>query len=369
LRDAGANPMSSAAAMPIVVVTSGFPRISETFALNELLALDRAGAIEAIFATKPGDDRPRQPGAESLLSRVQLLPPGPPEAQAQHVARSVGRGRARGVHAYFAHTPCAVAECAARALGIPYSFSVHAKDVRKVAPAELARRARRAACVIACNQDAARVLRRLDVQPVLVPHGVDLRRFAPAPLPQDGPLRLLAVGRCVEKKGFSLLIDAVARLDVPLHLRIVGDGPLRAALERSAASLGLADRVWFDGPLTHRELPAAYAASDVVVVPSIEDASGDRDGLPNVVLEAMASGRPVVASEIGAIGMAVRDGETGLSVAPGDASALRAAIERVARDRALAASMGRAARARVEQEFELGACTDRLLACIEDAYA
>ena len=83
----------------------------------------------------------------------------------------------------------------------------------------------------------------------------------------------------------------------------------------------------------------------------------------------MAAGRPVVASEIAAIGTAVRDGETGLLVAPGDAPALRAAIERVARDRALAQRMGRAARALVEREFELGACTDRLLACIEDAYA
>jgi glycosyltransferase involved in cell wall biosynthesis len=365
--------MSPRAATPIVVVTSGFPRISETFALNELLALERAGAIEAIFATKPGDDRPRQPGADSLLRRVELLAPGPPESQAQQLARSVGRGRVRGVHAYFAHTPCAVAERAARALGIPYSFSVHAKDVRKVAPRELARRARRAACVIACNQDAAGVLRGMDVQPVLVPHGVDLRRFAPAPAraqrPRRGPLRLLAVGRCIEKKGFSTMIDAVSGLDIPFDLRIVGDGPLRPTLERSASALGLADRVRLDGPLTHCELPDAYAAADVVVVPSVEDANGDRDGLPNVVLEAMAAGRPVVASEIAAISTAVRDGQTGLLVAPGDAPALRAAIERVARDHALAQRMGRAARALVGREFELGACTDRLLACIEDAYA
>jgi glycosyltransferase involved in cell wall biosynthesis len=361
--------MSSAATRPIVVVTSGFPRISETFALNELLALERAGAIEAIFATKPGDDRPRHPGVESLLSRVEVLAPGPPEAQAQDVVRRVGRGRTRGVHAYFAHTPCAVAEGAARTLGIPYSFSVHARDVRKVAPIELARRARRAACVIACNQDAAHVVREMDAQPVLVPHGVDLRRFAPAPLPPRGPLHLLAVGRCVEKKGFSVLIEAVAKLDVCFDLRIVGDGPLRASLEDSVGALGLAGRVRFDGPLTHRDLPAAYAAADAVVVPSVEDASGDRDGLPNVVLEAMASGRPVVASEIAAIGTAVRDRETGLLVAPGDAPALCAAIERVARDRSLAQDMGRAAHALVEHEFELGACTDRLLACIEDAYA
>jgi glycosyltransferase involved in cell wall biosynthesis len=105
------------------------------------------------------------------------------------------------------------------------------------------------------------------------------------------------------------------------------------------------------------------------VAPSIEDADGDRDGLPNVVLEAMASGRPVIASEIAAIASAVRDGETGLLVAPGDPLALRAALERVARDRALAGAMGAAARTLVQQEFELAACTTRLLDCLESAYA
>jgi glycosyltransferase involved in cell wall biosynthesis len=359
----------TAARAPIVVITSGFPRISETFALNELLALDRAGAIEAIFATKAGDGRPTHPGAESLVDRVQLLPSGPPEAQAQHVAQRIGRGGALGIHAYFAHAPCAVAERAAAALDIPYSFGVHARDVRKVAPAELRRRATRAACVIACNRDAARELERLDVTPELVPHGVDVRRFIPAALPERGPLRLLAVGRCVEKKGFAVLIEAVAGLDVAFDLQVIGDGPLRAPLEHSVAARGLADRVRFAGSLTHHELPAAYAAADVVVAPSIEDADGDRDGLPNVVLEAMASGRPVIASEIAAIASAVRDGETGLLVAPGDPLALRVALERVARDRALASAMGAAARTLVQQEFELGACTTRLLDCLESAYA
>ncbi|HEY1478486.1 MAG TPA: glycosyltransferase, partial [Gaiellales bacterium] len=257
----------------------------------------------------------------------------------------------------------------AASLDIPYSFGVHARDVRKVAPAELRRRAHRAACVIACNRDAVRELERIDVTPELVPHGVDVRRFAPAPLAERGPLRLLAVGRCVEKKGFAVLIEAVAGLEVAFDLQIIGDGPLRAALERSVAARGLVDRVRFAGSLTHHELPAAYAAADVVVAPSIEDADGDRDGLPNVVLEAMASGRPVIASEIAAIASAVRDGETGLLVAPGDPLALRAALERVARDRALAGAMGAAARTLVQQEFELGACTTRLLDCLESAYA
>lgn len=359
--------MSSASS--IVVITSGFPRISETFALNELRALDSAGAIQAIFAIKPGDGRTPHPGAESLLERVEVLPAGPPQAQAQRVASRVGRGRARGVHAYFAHAPCAVAEHAANALGVPYSFSAHARDVRKVTPAELRRRAHQAACVIACNGDAAGVFHRLGVAPQLVPHGVDLRRFNPAPLPNPEPFRLLSVGRCVEKKGLGVLVEAVAGLDFAFQLQIVGDGPLRVSLERSAASCGLGDRVRFRGALTHRDLPEAYAAADVVVVPSVQDVDGDRDGLPNVVLEAMASARAVVASDIASVSSAVRDGETGLLVPPGDPLALREALASVVRDRARLRGMGAAARRLVEREFDLEACSARLLDCLEAAYA
>jgi glycosyltransferase involved in cell wall biosynthesis len=353
----------------IVIVTSGFPRISETFALNEFLALERAGAIGAIFATKPGDGHPPQPGADELAERIELLPDRNPEAQARRVVERVRGSEARGVHAYFAHQPTAVAERAARALGLPYSFSVHARDIRKVPAPELRRRARRAACVIACNGEAAGELRGAGARVELVPHGVDLDRFDPAPPPPpEPPLRLLAVGRLVAKKGLGVLLEAVAGLPGPFRLRIVGEGPLRAELERAAAAAGQAGRIALHGAVTHRELPRAYAEAHVVVVPSVEDADGDRDGLPNVVLEAMASGRPVVASRIAAIPSAVRDGATGFLTAPGDPLALRAALERLRADPALRARMGDAGRAVVERRFDLGRCTGRMRDCLEDAY-
>jgi glycosyltransferase involved in cell wall biosynthesis len=353
----------------IALITSGFPRISETFALNEFLALDRAGAVGAIFATKPGDGRPQHPDAEALTGRVELLPAGAPEVQARWVVARLGTGRIRGVHAYFAHTPAAVAERAADALRVPYSFSVHARDARKLPRAELRRRARRAACVIACNDDVAGELAATGARVELVPHGVDLERFAPAPPPGGDPLRLLAVGRFVEKKGFEVLIEALGRLTVPFRLRIVGDGPLRARLEHAADMHGVADRIDFCGALTHQALPAAYAAADAVVVPSVQDAGGDRDGLPNVVLEAMACGRAVVASRVAAIPSAVSDGDSGLLVAPGDATALGAALERLAAEPRLRSRLGDAGRARAERDYRLAACTDRLLACLEAAYA
>jgi glycosyltransferase involved in cell wall biosynthesis len=351
------------------MITSGFPRLSETFALNEFLALERAGRVAAIYATKPGDGRPGHPGIETLLARVEWLPAGSPAAQAEWLSARVAATRPDGIHAYFAHNPADVAARAAQALNVPYSFTVHARDIRKVPREVLGRRATRAAGVIACNDDVAGELRAVGANVELVPHGVDLARFSPAPLPPTPPVRLLAVGRLVEKKGFAVLLEALVRMNVAVHLRIVGDGPLRAELECLIAARALRDRVNLAEPVTHHALPDAYADAHVVVVPSVQDAAGDRDGLPNVVLEAMASGRPVVASDIAAIPSAVRDRHTGILVPPGDPSALARALERLALDAPLRARLGDAARALVEREFELGKCTRRLLGCLEAAYA
>jgi glycosyltransferase involved in cell wall biosynthesis len=351
------------------MLMSGFPRRSETFALNELLALDRAGCLEAVFATKPGEDGPPQPGAERLMSKVRVLAPGTPEAQADEVVAQLGGADVTAVHGYFAHLPTDVAARAARQLGVPYGFSVHAVDARRVGRAGLAERARDAACVIACNEDVAGDLERAGAAVRLIPHGVDLDRFEPTPPPSGEVLRVLAVGRLVEKKGFPVLLDAAARMHAPFHVRIVGAGPQRDALERQIEELGLGDRVELAGPRTHDELPAEYADADVVVVPSVADATGDRDGLPNVVLEAMSCGRPVVGSDIGAVSSAVVDGRTGVLVAPGDAAALAGALEFLVDQPALRIRLGHGARARVERDYELHTCTTRLRHFLETAYA
>jgi glycosyltransferase involved in cell wall biosynthesis len=355
--------------MKLVMLMSGFPRRSETFALNELLALDRAGCLEAVFATKPGEPGVRQPGAEQLMEKVQVLAPGTPAEQAEEVVARLGGTPVTAVHGYFAHVPTEVAAKAARRLGVPYGFSVHALDARKVSRSGLAERARDAACVIACNPDVAGDLRRAGAPVQLIPHGVDLERFRPTPAPPAQVLTILAVGRLVPKKGFAVLLDAASRLLAPFRLRIVGDGPEREALAGQVAALGLADRVELAGPRTHDELPAEYAAAHIVVVPSIMDAKGDRDGLPNVVLEAMSCGRPVVASDVGAVSSAVVDGRTGVLVPPGDAEALAGALEFLADQPDMRERLGRAARARVEADFELHSCTARLRTFLETVYA
>lgn len=353
----------------IVVVTSGFPRRSETFALGEMLALEDRGALAAIFATKPGDGATLQPNCERLLDRVRVLPAATPAEQAEVLVRTLEGQAVSGIHGYFAHLPAKVAQVAARRLGVPFGFSTHARDARKVTLRELAERAHSAACVIACNSDVATDIRRTGATVHLMPHGVDVGRFQPRPLPTEPPLQILAVGRLVEKKGFDVLIKACAQLSFSFRLRIVGEGPWRTCLERLVAGFGVEEHVMFCGAKTHAELPDEYSGAHVVAAPSIIDSSGDRDGLPNVVLEAMASGRAVIASDVSAISSAVVNEETGLLVPPGDPLALASALERVATNISLCAELGRRARKRVEQDYEVGRCTERFCNFLESVYA
>lgn len=353
----------------VAVVMSGFPRRSETFAVNELRALADRGLLAGIFATKPGDEGAVQPDCLPLLKFVDVLPGGTAEGQGDALATRLARRGVTGLHAYFAHAPAEVAEHAARRLAVPFGFSVHARDARKVSRAALAARAARAACVIACNDDVAGDLRAAGAASRLVPHGVDLTRFRPTMRIGDGVFQLLAVGRLVEKKGFDVLIDAVTVLDLPWRLRIVGDGPEQGRLEQHVEAAGLRSRVTFVGACTHRELPREYASADAVVVPSVVDATGDRDGLPNVVLEAMASGRPVVGTRVGAIAAVLKDGETGLLIDPGCATALSAALRRLAADPAIRHAMGERASAAVTRDYDLTRCGDEFARAIEAAYA
>ena len=281
----------------IVMVMSGFPRRSETFALNELRALEASGLLTQIFATKPGDGARPHPGSEALLRRVRVLPAGSARQQAAMLVEQLAGRRVTGVHAYFAHTPAEVAARAAGRLGVPYGFSVHARDARKITPRELAARARAAACVIACNHDVAREIPHGCEAMHVVPHGVDLLRFRPRPVPAPEPLRILAVGRLVAKKGFDVLLEAVVRLDRPVSAAYRRRRCRAQAACREHIAAGLDAQVVLVNSMTHDTLPAEYAAAHVVAVPSVVDRTGDRDGLPNVVLEAMASGRPVVASD------------------------------------------------------------------------
>lgn len=353
----------------IAVVVSGFPRRSETFAVNELLALDKRDALAAIFATKPGDGTQPNLGSERLTQLLTVLPNGTADAQAAVMAYALKGQNIKAVHGYFAHQPAEVAWRAAARLRLPFGFSVHAKDARKISSSELGNRAKRAACVVACNSDVATTIQQTGARVQLIPHGVDLERFKPSPLPPSEPFQILAVGRLVEKKGFHFLIEAVSRLNFPFQLRIIGEGLEQERLARMISAYGLASQVTLCGPRSHDELPEEYARAHVVAVPSIVDKAGDRDGLPNVVLEAMASGRAVVACKAGAIDAAIRDEETGLLLPASDPLSLASALIRLAYHLQLRTRLAASAREYVEQHYEMKRCSDRFCDLLEEAYA
>ena len=194
--------------------------------------------------------------------------------------------------------------------------------------------------------------------------------FAPAAAHRSettGQFGILFVGRLVERKGVTHLIEAVRRLPAEIRprLTLIGDGPERAPLEAQIARDGLGDRVAVRGRVSEAELRDAYAASKVLVLPSILDARGDTEGLGVVLLEAMSYGVPVIGSDLGGITDIVRNGETGLLVPPGDPDALSGALQRVARDSGLASRLGEAGRAHVATAFGWPA----IMAQWEECYA
>jgi len=353
----------------IVMILSGFPRRSETFALNEVLALEQRGALAAIFATKAGETTATQPAGRALAGRVHVLAEGSAARQACEITAYLNGQTVVGIHGYFAHAPAEVAEQVAAQLRTPFGFSIHARDARKVPQEILAARARRAACVVACNHDVARAVRNSCANMHVLPHGVDLERFSPQPFPKMGLLRMLAVGRLVEKKGFHVLLDAVARLRLPFQLTIVGEGPEEQRLMELIRANGLESMVRLCGPKTHDDLPQIYSNAHLLVAPSITDHTGDRDGLPNVILEAMACGRAVIASKVGAIGSAVIHNQTGRLTEPGNAESLAEAIEVLARRPSMLRELGKQARRRVEREYDIRICTERFHQLLRSAYA
>jgi glycosyltransferase involved in cell wall biosynthesis len=370
----------------LAVVVSGFPRTSETFAVGELVSLARAGMLTRLYATKAGDGAPAQPGVDELLPLLHVLPPGDADEQAAALVADLAAGSAAGsgtgfragavdgavdgLHGYFAHRPTEVAAKAAALLDVGYSFSAHALDARKVPDVELARRARAAAGVVACNTDVRQHVDVPGARVRLLPHGVDVRRFGPRPRPQDdGRLHVLAVGRLVEKKGFDTLVVAAGLLPDRFVFRIVGTGAERERLERLVARHGLTGRVELVGRRSHEELPDEYAWADVVVVPSVVDQDGDRDGLPNVALEAMACCRPIVASDVSALGQVVRAAGSGLVVRPGDSPALAGALMALAAQPRLRAHLAVRGRRHVQNRYGLDQCTSRLVRHLDTLHA
>jgi glycosyltransferase involved in cell wall biosynthesis len=216
---------------------------------------------------------------------------------------------------------------------LPLLISAHARDIY-VEAGDLHGKLERASALVTCTQANVDYLRSRYpdfAQKIhLIYHGLPVDWLAtPPPSPaRDSatPLAIIAAGRFVRKKGFSTLLEACARLRFPWSLTIIGDGELRAELLHRRDSLGLIQQITFPGWLDENALRAAFATADICCCPSIIDVDGDRDGLPNVLIEAQASGLAVIGSNISGIPEAIRDGETGLLVPANDTTALTDAI-------------------------------------------
>lgn len=300
-------------------------------------------------------------------ARLKLLP----QALASlALARRLREHRVRHLHAHFAHAPATLALYAARQLGVPFSFTGHAVDLfrdRALLHAKL-RRARFVNCISEWHRSFYRTLvARPDQDYPIVRCGVDPTDFAPVAHAPNEPPRVLGVGRLVPKKGFDVLLRAAARLKqegVRLQVRIAGDGPELAALEALRHELGLDPDVEFPGACANRQVRTWLQTADLFVLPCRVDAEGDRDGIPVVLMEAMACGVCVVSGDLPAIRELVADGITGRLTAPGDVQALAEVLRTLLADPDLRARLARGGQQRVATEFSLEVNVNRMLSCL-----
>jgi glycosyltransferase involved in cell wall biosynthesis len=393
-------------------VLKRFPRISETFIAAELIELERQGERLTVFALGRPDEPFTHAFVQELKGRVVYLPHRPLREPARvagalaHVLRSDLRGwlRAAAVnlwpprlagwrrllqatvlrdemarvgvdhaHAHFASTAAGLASLAWLMGGPTYSVTAHAKDIyhRQVGVDRLRRKLSSAAFVAtisAANRDYLDTILAGRAQLHVVPNAVDLRRVGGPDRRRPEPGLVLAVARLVEKKGLADLVLACAQLGgrgIGVRLEVVGDGPLRTALEQTAARSRAP--VVFHGALPHEEVLELYRSAAVVCLPCVVASTGDRDGLPTSVLEAMALGVPVVTTAVNGLRELVIDGQTGLVVPERDPPALADALERLLADGRLAERVAVGGRELVERRYSLERSVSILRALFPEA--
>ncbi|OYU38970.1 MAG: colanic acid biosynthesis glycosyltransferase WcaL [Pseudorhodobacter sp. PARRP1] len=389
----------------LVVVVKGYPRLSETFIAQELRGLELAGFDLVIVSLRHPTDKKRHAVHDEIAADLLYLPeylhkeplrvlrglwaawrkPGfatTLRGWLSDLWRDPSRNRVRRfgqaavlvaewptggtwLHAHFIHTPASVADYAARIMGMGWTVSAHAKDIWTSPDWELSGKLDRARWAVTCTEMGHKHLQSLAADPARVHlsyHGLNLDRFPPFPdqrPARDGtdpanPVQIVSVGRAVPKKGYDTLLQALALLPPDLHWRFrhLGGGAERDALQALALSLGIADRIHWQGSVDQAEVLAAYRTSDLFALACRITADGDRDGLPNVLVEAASQGLACISTNISGIPELFRDGENGWLVPPDDAIALAAALKAAITSPDLRQHFGHAAEAQVRATLD-----------------
>jgi glycosyltransferase involved in cell wall biosynthesis len=404
------------AAGVVGVVVKGYPRLSETFIAQELLGLERRGLRLRIISLRRPYDPATHPIHDEIAAPVSYLPeylwreplrvlrswraarrlagyrgarakfwrdlrrdPTPNRIRRFGQACVLAHERAPDVtllYAHFLHTPASVARYAAAMLGLPFAVSAHAKDIWTTPEWEKREKIDDASWLTTCTAHGAGHLRRLAADPAKIHlnyHGLDLDRFAPHPpnhaADTKAPVQLASVGRLVEKKGFDDLLAALALLPADLSWRLthIGGGPLAATLAAQAAQLGIAGNIEWRGRQPQAAVRDVLRDADIFVLASKIAGDGDRDGLPNVLMEAQSQSVPCIATAVSAIPELIEDGATGRLVAPGDPTALAAAIAELAGDPALRQRLAERGLAKLRAEFRMDDGHDAIAALLDAA--
>jgi glycosyltransferase involved in cell wall biosynthesis len=413
--------------MKLAYLVKTFPKLSETFVLNEILELERQGVELHIFSLRQPAETKVHPAVAEMRAPVTYvrswytpLPPPPDRVpfeklaykvqmseegrfmflhhpiwflrawlfqvrnsaqtkcgtrwryfyEALALARELRRRGFTHLHAHFANEPTSVAELAQRLAGCRFSFTAHAKDIYLTDRAELARKMASAEFVVTCtgfNQTYLKSIACSRTPIHLSYHGVDLSRFSCGmgnfrEHPTATPV-ILSVGRFCEKKGFTYLIQACHRLKQKgrhFVCRIVGFGPLQKQLEELIETLTLQDSVLLVGKMTQDKLLQEYRQAHLFVLPCLVTDDGDRDGIPNVLMEAMAMRIPVISTSVSGIVELVDHMENGLLAPEKDLEALTAAMETLLDDPGLRERLGGNGRQKVMARFSLKHSTANL---------
>ncbi|MEM9106666.1 MAG: glycosyltransferase [Pseudomonadota bacterium] len=389
----------------IAIVLKGYPRLSETFIAQELLELERAGLDLTLISLRHPTDKARHPIHSEIKADINYLPeylhdeplrvlkawwscrklPGYKAAFRTFLGdlkRDLTRNRIRRfgqalvmahelpdkiqwIYAHFIHTPASVAYYTHVIKGLPWSISAHAKDIWTSPDWELSEKLDSAAWTATCTKGGFEHLQQRSQRKDavnLVHHGIDLSRFPDDNITTshrdgsnaDDPVRLVTVGRAVEKKGLDTLIDALAKLPQDLHWRWthIGGGVLSDKLSAQIERLGLTDRAEMLGAKPQQFVLQTYQDSDLFVLPCRIASDGDRDGLPNVLMEAQSQGLACISSPISGVVELIEHDRNGLLTPPDDADSLAKAIETLARDPAKRNAMGLTGAEIIRTEFD-----------------